>query len=340
MKISYLFAVLSIGIFSMAACKNDKKPVENPSTETPKTIAAPKPRVEIPLFSQDSAFHFVEKQVAFGPRVPNTEAHKKCRAYLASTLKRFGATVIEQDFSADTYTGIKMSGANIIGSFNPTSTKRIILAAHWDSRFQADQDKDKAKHKNPVMGADDGASGVGILLEIARCLKSKPMDLGVDIILFDIEDQGADEGDTTGATWCLGSQYWARAPHIAGYRADFGILLDMVGAKGATFPKEGYSMYYAPQLTDKVWQLGIDMGYINYFVNSQEKQGGFITDDHYAVNKVAGIRMIDIIHRKETGFGAHWHTSDDNMKVIDKETLKAVGRVLTAVTYKTYDGSF
>jgi glutaminyl-peptide cyclotransferase len=340
MKISYLFAFLSLGIFSMPACKNDKKPAENPSTATPKTVVAPKPRVEIPLFSQDSAFQFIEKQVAFGPRVPNTEAHKKCRTYLANTLKRFGATVIEQDFSADTYTGIKMSGANIIGSFNPTNPKRIILAAHWDSRFQADQDKDKAKQKTPVMGADDGASGVGILLEVARCLKKTPIDLGVDIILFDIEDQGADTGDDTGATWCLGSQYWARVPHLQGYKADFGILLDMVGAKGATFPKEGYSMYYAPQLTDKVWQLGIDMGYINYFVNTQEKQGGFITDDHYAVNKVAGIKMTDILNRKETGFGAHWHTSDDGMKIIDKETLKAVGRVVTAVTYKTYDGSF
>jgi Zn-dependent M28 family amino/carboxypeptidase len=340
MKIKYYFGLLAIGLSAIAACKTDTKKVETAPTNTPQAVAVPKPRVEIPLFSQDSAYNFVEKQVAFGARVPNTAAHKQCRTYLVNTLKRFGATVTEQDFSADTYTGMKMSGANIIGSFNPTNPKRIILSAHWDSRFQADQDKDKAKHKTPVMGADDGASGVGILLEIARCLKNKPIDLGVDIILFDIEDQGADEGDTTGATWCLGSQYWARVPHVKGYKADFGILLDMVGAKGAVFPKEGYSMYYAPQLTDKVWQLGIDMGYINYFVNAQEKQGGFITDDHYAVNKVAGIKMIDIINRKETGFGAHWHTSNDNMKVIDKETLKAVGRVVTAVAYKTYEGSF
>ena len=292
--------------------------------------------VKSPAFNEDSAYKFVQKQVDFGPRVPNTKQHDACAAYLAATLKGYGLDVIEQKFKAKTYDNQTLNSTNIIGSFNPKAQKRILLAAHWDSRPFSDQDS-LVKNK-PVLAANDGASGVGILLEVARVLSTqKPSpEIGVDIIFFDAEDWGNSEVATDEYSgFCLGSQYWAANKHIPNYTASFGILLDMAGAKGATFFKEGYSVQMAERFVNTVWNTASRIGYSNFFIN---ERGGAITDDHVAVNKIAKIPMIDIIHTKPNNmsktFFDQWHTNDDTMEHIDPKTLKAVGQTLIQVIYQ------
>jgi glutaminyl-peptide cyclotransferase len=300
------------------------------TTSTNPTTATPDVKVDIPTFSVDSAYAFISKQVSFGPRVPNSKAHKNCRAWLVKTLKSYGAIVEEQELEERHHSGKIYRGANIIAKFNPQNPRRVMLAAHWDSREIADKDPDPAKKNKPIDGADDGASGVGVLLEIARILNTKPVELGIDIILFDLEDNGKDGDDTedTSKTWCLGSQYWAK--NKGNYQARFGILLDMVGAKNATFPKEGYSMHYAPELTNKIWNIANRLGHSNFFIN---QTAGGITDDHAYVNEV-GIPMVDIIHlTPNSGFGAYHHTHSDNMNIIDKTTLNAVLETVLTTVY-------
>jgi glutaminyl-peptide cyclotransferase len=288
-------------------------------------------KVDIPAYSVDSIYAYAAKQVAFGPRVPNTSAHKACRAWLVKALKSYGAEVQEQVLAEKHHSGKIHNGANIIAKFNPQNPRRVMLAAHWDSRAIADKDSDPARKDKAIDGADDGASGVAVLLEIARIYKSKPIDLGLDIVLFDLEDNGKDAseaGEDTEATWCLGSQYWAK--NKGNYQARFGILLDMVGAKNAVFTKEGYSMHYAPMLTNKIWSIANGLGHSKFFVN---QNGGGITDDHAYVNKV-GIPMVDIIHLKpDGGFGDYHHTHNDNMSILDKETFNAVIQTVLTTVY-------
>lgn len=290
--------------------------------------------VEVPDFNADSAYQYVKAQVDFGPRVPNTKAHVACGNYLADKLAEFGAKVTNQYVDLTMYDGTVLKARNIIGSYKPDAKKRVALFAHWDSRPWADKDKDESKHHTPILGANDGASGVGVLLEIARQMQKQEPVIGIDIILFDAEDCGAPdfyEGEHEETYWCLGSQYWSRIPHVPGYNARFGILLDMVGGKGATFYREAYSMKYAKSIVDKVWRKAKETGYASFFIN---EDGGGVTDDHYFVNQIARIPTIDIIPMDEDyGFGAFWHTVDDTMDVIDKSTLKAVGQTVTGVIY-------
>jgi len=325
----YCFLLLTI-LFSLIACKNDQ--ADDTPIERVKNLP-------IPRFNSASAYHFVAKQVEFGPRVPNTPAHQATKKWLASQLEAHGAKVIEQDFVATAYTGEQLNGTNIIGQYNPKAKERIILAAHWDCRHITDKDPDETKRNLPVDGADDGASGVGVLLEIARHLEKLPHYMGVDIIFFDAEDYGESQSEDINS-WCLGSQHWSRNPHVKGYRASFGILLDMVGSKNARFTKEETSMAFAPAVMDKVWKLGQNMGYGNFFVDDKTKM---LIDDHLFINRLTGIPTIDIINRPEgsaTGFGHYWHTVKDNMDVIDKRTLRAVGQTVLAVLYRESDGTF
>lgn len=339
---SILAASLLLTLATGACRTNESK------TETTATTAAQPAMTPAPAFNADSAYAFIDQQVAFGPRVPNTAAHTKAGDYLVAKLRQYGCEVTEQKFVATTWDGQKLNARNIIGSINPKATKRIILASHWDSRPHADQDADAADQSKPVPAANDGASGVGIMLEVARTIqqaKDKP-DVGIDLILFDAEDWGNGEkaandvkdGLTVNGQpvdfvgFCLGSRYWAKTPHKPGYSAYYGILLDMVGAKGATFTREGYSQQLAPSVVDTVWQTASRAGYSQFFIDTP---GGAITDDHLAPNLIAKIPMIDIIHTNVTmgGFFPAWHTADDTMANIDKTTLKAVGQTLTQVLY-------
>ncbi|MEO7174415.1 MAG: M28 family peptidase [Saprospiraceae bacterium] len=318
----------------MISCKKDPKAKDAEVIEEP-----PAEEVKVPVFESDSAYQYVRQQVEFGPRSPNSDAHRKCKDWLVAKLKSFGAEVSEQKFEAKLYTGVVMNSSNIVASFNPSSKKRVLLASHWDSRFIADQDDNPANQKKAILGADDGASGVGILLELARAIQGNPLKMGVDIVLFDAEDQGQDGGGDP-LSWCIGSQHWAKEAKNKGYNAKWGILLDMVGAKNARFPQEGASMKYAPDVVQKVWQLAQGMGFGNYFVN--EPANG-ITDDHVFVNEIAGVRMIDIINLplgSPKGFVSHWHTQADDLTAVDKNTIHAVGQIITAAVYREANGSF
>lgn len=296
--------------------------------------AQPQSSVVVPAFNADSAYRYAAQQVAFGPRVPNTEAHVACGNWLVQELERFDAKVTSQHITLRAYDGTPLKARNIIGSYKPETNKRVLLCAHWDSRPWADADPDPKNHRNPILGANDGASGVGVLLEIARQLQAQPTDIGVDIIFFDAEDYGTHADDTEpadGITWCLGSQYWARVPHVEGYMARFGILLDMVGGKDARFHREGYSDGYAKHIVDKVWAAAHATGFGQWFPYAD---GGVITDDHVPINQIARIPCIDIIgHYPETGFAPTWHTMDDTMENIDPAVLRAAGQTVMQVIY-------
>ena len=311
----------------LSSCSKPGKQVQSETVS--KTVA-------VPEFSADSAYKFVKQQVDFGPRVPNSAVHKACAEYLENSLKQFGAKVIVQEADLKAFDGNILKAKNIIGSFNPENETRVLLFSHWDSRPWADHDANKNNHKTPVLGANDGASGVGVLLEIARVLNKQKLDIGVDIIFFDAEDYGAPENLATTEnedSWCLGTQYWAKNMHVPGYRARYGILLDMVGAPQAKFYREQISDYYAKQVVDKVWSQASSLGFGNYFIN---ESGGGVTDDHVYVNQLAGIPSIDIIHydpNAASGFASYWHTTNDTMENIDKSTLQAVGITLLNVIY-------
>ena len=290
--------------------------------------------VKKPVFNNDSAYAFVEKQVAFGPRVPGSEAHALCAEYLINSFSEWADTIYVQNFTATIYDGSKLPGKNIIASFSPEKSIRILLGAHWDSRMFADHDPDEANHRKPILGANDGASGVGVLMEIARLLKNEKPNVGIDIILFDVEDQGTpifEYGNNKEDTWCLGAQYWALNRHVPYYQAKYGILLDMVGYSKPHFTMEDVSMHFAPGIMNKVWDIAAELGYQSIFSRART---GAIIDDHLYVSRDANIPMIDIVQYSRDGnFFEHWHTVNDNMDVIDKETLGIVGNVVLTTIF-------
>lgn len=294
--------------------------------------------INVPPFNADSAYHYVATQVAFGPRIPNTPAHEEAADYLVGKLKRFGANVTIQEFQVDHFSGT-LNLKNIVASFNPEKRKRILLGAHWDTRPFSDKDPQMPNATFP--GANDGASGVGVLLEIARVIsKSQPPDVGVDIILFDGEDWGEREGNQgthplpegLQEWWCLGSQHWAKNKHKPNYSAYYGILLDMVGAGNAQFHREGYSMEFAPSIVEKVWDHAQRLGYAHVF--KRQTQAG-VTDDHLFVNTIARIPMINIVHFEPGNdfFGDFHHTQKDDLQLISKEMLGIVGTTVLNTLY-------
>jgi hypothetical protein len=295
---------------------------------------APVNDVVVPEFNADSAYHYTAVQVAFGPRVPNTQAHKECGNYLVRELKRSGAEIFEQEAVLQTYDKQSIHAKNIIASFHPEIQPRILLCAHWDSRPFADQDSDPKNHHKPVDGANDGAGACGALLEIARQIGIQPPRTGIDIILFDAEDWGTPQFDqhAYGSTgWCLGSKYWAKNPHNPDYTAQYGILLDMVSAPDAQFFKEYISVQNAPNIVKKVWETAQSLGYDSFFIN---KLSTGIEDDHLQICEYRKIPCIDIIqYNPNSGFGDYWHTVNDNMNKVSKETLKAVGQTVMHVIY-------
>lgn len=327
----YCTSLLFTSFILLTACDNDKKKEAQEGEKEKKSVA-------VPNFNPDSAYQFIKHQVELGPRVPNSAAHKKAGEYFINKLKSYGAQVQTQDFEATTFDNQKLYLRNIIASFQPEKKKRILLAAHYDTRPFAD--KDLERPNEPIAGANDGASGVGVLLEIARVLsKNNPPDVGVDIILFDGEDWGELEGEPRSeppagldSWWCLGSQYWSKNKHEKGYSAYYGILFDMVGAKNAQFPMEDTSLYFARSIVEKIWSQAENLGYSNYFIR---KQPGGITDDHLYVNQYAKIPMVDIVHYDPVNgyFGDFHHSHRDNMDIISKETLEAVGQTAIAVLY-------
>jgi glutaminyl-peptide cyclotransferase len=308
--------VLTILVVTGSACSGPETPAIKDSQPT-----VTKAFAEVSGFNGDSAYRFVAEQLAFGPRVPGTKAQSQCATYLESQLLKYADTVLRQSGTVRAYDGTILPAINIIASFNWEAEHRIVLASHWDSRPFADQDS-----RNPngaILGANDGASGVGVLLEIARNLHTQRPDIGVDIILFDAEDYGMSQVENS---FCLGSQLWAANPHRPNYRADFGVLLDMVGAQDAQFYWEDHSYAWGGRILDHTWKMASRLGYAKHFVAQRVPP---IIDDHYYVYRGTGIPMIDIIqYNPQTGFAPYWHTHDDNLDAVVPETLEAVGNTL------------
>ena len=328
MKKNYKILLLGILLLSTLSCGNKSKAASEEVTKV---------TIQVPTFDADSAYRYIEEQVNFGTRVPNTPTHVACGNYLAAQLEAFGAKVSNQYADLIAYNGTLLKARNIIGSYKPETKKRIALFAHWDTRPWADNDPDKKNHHTPILGANDGASGVGVLLEVARLIQQQQPELGIDIIFLDAEDYGSPQfytGEHKEEHWCLGAQYWARNPHVANYNARFGILLDMVGGENATFYRELYSEEYAKGINNKVFKKANQLGFGKYFI---DQQGGWITDDHLFVNRIAKIPTIDIvpnqIESKLSSFGDTWHTVNDNMDHIDRNTLKAVGQTVVEIIY-------
>jgi len=325
-----MIKIIIISIFILLyGCNNDKPLSSLKNNQNDQKIA-------IPEFNSDSAFSFVATQVSFGPRIPNSQNHKQCKQYLINKFKSYNFNIIEQNFKAKTYNGTILDATNIIATINEKANIRIMLAAHWDTRPYADQETNPELQNKPIDGANDGASGVGILIELARLLSKEKIDIGIDIILFDAEDYGApafEKSIEVNDDWCLGSQYWSKNLHIPGYSPNYGILLDMTGGRNAKFAKEEYSLKYASDIVEKIWTIAMNNGFDNYFI---DKKVGAIIDDHYYVNTIAKIPCVNIVNYDEMSgnfFGNFWHTHKDNMSIIDKGTLYAVGQTLLNVIY-------
>lgn len=321
-------AVFLLPLLLLAACQSSSDPATTGADPSSKRESLK--NVVVPAFDADSAYLYVQQQVDFGPRYPGSAVQETVALWLKNELERHGAAVNVQQATVTVFDGTQVPMYNVIGTFNASAKERVVLMAHWDTRPFADKADDPDRQDEPILGANDGGSGVGVLLEAARQFGMQAPDVGVDIIFFDVEDYGKGAAET----YCLGSQYWSRNPHRPGYKADYGILLDMVGAPNAVFYREGHSMTFAPKIVDKVWEAANRAGYSSYF--SYDKVSP-VTDDHYFVNRIAGIPSIDIIQfdpYTENGFGEFWHTHDDDMDVIDRNTLKAVGQTVLEVVYR------
>lgn len=289
-----------------------------------------------PDFNADSAYIYLQEQCDFGPRTMNSTAHDKCEKWIIQKFEQYGCKVTTQKATLNGYDGTPLRSTNIMASYNPKATTRIMFCAHWDCRPWADNDPDSTNWHKPIIAANDAASGVGVMIELARILKGSGLELGVDFICFDAEDYGTPqwfEGEDPGDTWALGAQHFANnLPE--GYAPRYGILLDMVGGVGAKFYREGMSMQYAPAIVKKVWNAARQVGYGSYFPKAD---GGMITDDHIPVNQTANIPCIDVIPYypdcAQSSFGPTWHTIADNMDNIDKNTLKAVGQTMVQVLF-------
>ena len=331
-RVFYLL-LLSLLLLSFSSCGLRKQATTESETQT----------AVGPAFNADSAYLFCQQQCDFGPRTMNSKAHDDCEQWIINKFKGYGMTVVPQKCELKGYDGTILHSTNIIASYKPALKDRIMLCAHWDCRPWADNDPDEANWKKPVMAANDGASGIAVMLEIARLISISPDScrlsptLGLDFICFDAEDYGFPQWETIedpGNTWALGSKYWAGNLHTPGYKARYGILLDMVGGQGAQFYQESMSKYYAKHIVDKVWRAAAVVGYGSSFPMTE---GGGVTDDHIPVNTVANIPCIDIIPHypncEQSSFGPTWHTLNDDMAHIDKNTLLAVGQTVIQVLF-------
>lgn len=313
----------------LASCNHDK-----PAVDT--TTTTDYSKVQIPQFDADSAYGYVAAQLEFGYRTPGSKGQEQCAQYLAKTMERWCDEVMVQDFNTTLWNDNVVKGKNIIASLDPENQHRILIAAHWDSRLWADHDPDPANHKKPIPGANDGASGVAAIMEMARVMSQDRPGVGIDFIFFDVEDQGAPEWADCNKddTWCKGSQYWAMNPHKPYYKAIYGVLFDMVGSANPRFTKEEVSMYFASNIMNKYWNVAASMGMGNIFVDQKSPS---ILDDHLYINQNTHIPTIDIVQNTpDCSFYPYWHTMGDDLDKIDRNSLKAVAEVTMKAIYGDY----
>ena len=321
-KAPYLSFVLVISVL-ISSCTKEKEEEYMPLYEINYNS-------KVPDFDAEYAYNQIEQQVSFGPRNPNSKGHKEALNYLYKELSKYSKNIKLQPFSYSGYNNERLELTNIITKFNPEKKHRIILCAHWDTRPRSDMDKEQAYKNKPILGANDGASGVGILLEIAKLLSQNKINYGVDIILFDGEDYGK-RSDLT--SYSLGAKYFS-SNLPADYKPAFGVLLDMVGDKDANFPIEGNSKLYAPGIVNTIWNLA-EQVQADKFINKEDEA---IYDDHITLNE-SGILTADIIDLELIGANTpverrnYWHTHSDTMQNIGKSTLEQVGKVITKLIW-------
>jgi Zn-dependent M28 family amino/carboxypeptidase len=327
--------ISALATVSVACGSSNKANADNTAADDVAPVSAP-------TFNADSAYSYVKAQTDMGPRTPGSQANKQCQQWMVAKLHAAGAdTVIEQCATVTDHTGTRLPINNVLGRFNTKASKRMLLLAHYDTRPWADEDADATKHNTPIDGANDGASGVAVLLELARQIGNKAPSIGVDILMVDAEDSGISAPDgaseqeqaDTELTWCLGTQYFAQhLPYNSANAPMAAILLDMVGGKDAVFKYEYFSYESAQSLCEAVWQTADKAGFGSRFVKSI---GGAVTDDHLHLI-AAGIPTIDIIeigHPQTGSFNPTWHTTADNISNIDTATLKAVGQTVINYIY-------
>ncbi len=284
--------------------------------------------ITVPDFDKLNAFNYLITQVNFGPRVPNSNSHMQCLDYLQIELQKYADNVKLQKFTDVAYDNQVLRLTNIIATFNPNAAKRILLCAHWDTHPWATYDVIPENRNKPIPGANDGASGVAVLLEIARIMKTNSPSVGVDIILFDGEDYAK---PTDISAYLRGSKYFAKNKS-QDYNPIFGILLDMIGDAQLEIPKEGFSMKYAPDIVELVWNEAKKLN-IPVFV---DKLGIDIIDDHLPLNQ-AGIKTINLIDfNYPDDSNRYWHTMEDTPDKCSPESLEAVGKLLLHIIYKSY----
>lgn len=272
-----------------------------------------------PVFNTDSAFAYLKKQVAFGPRVSGLPGHAAQLAWMSDFLGARAERVERQNFTHQhSDTGKPLPMTNLFARFNLAAPRRILLVAHWDTRPTADMDDDDNRTK-PIPGANDGASGVAVLLEIANVLRKQKPGIGVDLLFVDGEDYGPDSSDMY-----LGAAHFAQT--MTNYRPLYGILLDMIADADPRYPIEGNSQDAAPDVIDRVWKVAEELGFGDYFTR---KSGGYITDDHIKLN-AAGIKTIDIIDFDYD----HWHKLSDSLDNVSPKGLEVVGKTLVALIYR------
>jgi len=322
MKFSFFSIVI---MFMLIGCGNNR------SNENEIPLHLQEDDTYIPTFDREQAFEYLVEQTRFGPRNPGSTGHQQCLQYLTFELQKHADAVSQQSFRHTGYEGRSYQMTNIIASFNLEATNRILLGAHWDTRPRAERAPDPNRRNEPILGANDGGSGVAVLLELARIFKNHPPPVGVDIILFDGEDYGK-EGDLD--QYVLGAKYFAR--NIPpGFRPRFGIIVDMVGDKEARFPRELSSIQYASWLVDLIWNTARNLN-IHQF---EDRRGTSVYDDHIPLND-AGIPTALIIDSELIGYDGpdvrrrYWHTTMDTPDQCSPESLGAVGTVLIEIIYR------
>lgn len=323
MKHLFLTIIMSVAALLSAACSGKSAADDNAAGDS----AAAQQASSLPAANADTLYRYVADQTAMGPRVPGSESHARCVEYITGRLAAAGGVVTVQDtLFAAPGSGMKPQRVqNITGTFNAGAPHHVLLLAHYDSRPHADQEEDTSLNGKAIDGANDGASGVAVLLEIARLMKELPKDVEVEMLFTDAEDGGSYSDDFS---WCVGAQAWADAFDPTTRRVpEYAILLDMVGGENAVFSREIFSERYARPINNKVWDTARKMGYGDRFANDL---GGALNDDHIHIMRV-GIPAIDIVessHPQTGSFNPTWHTLDDNLEHIDRNTMKMVGDVV------------
>lgn len=326
----YVTIVLGVCLI-FSSCK--KKQVEETVLPISSLYQIP---ASVPDFSGERTLALLRAQVAFGPRVPNTVAHQRCADYILDMCRRTADSTDLQSFSMPGYDGVSLALKNIIARFRPGMKERILLCAHWDSRPRADQEKDELKKSLAIPGANDGASGVAVLLHIAEMLHQRKPDIGVDLVFLDGEDYGNEQDETM---YCIGSKYFS-ASIASDYRPLFGVLLDLVGDAEAVFPMEAGSRQYAGDVVELIWTIASRLGIKNFVPETHSA----IYDDHIPLNLTAGIKTVDIIDAELVGQATkverrkYWHSLSDTPEQCSAQTLRNVGSVLLNLIYGMHPG--